>query len=157
MVYIPYIKKPIADAFIIDGAVLISEKSPGTARTFDDYAKDVIIPTLQSYSRHYYRTDIDFDIYTMHNKFSNFLCFASLCAHLFAMSNKFECNDENRILGNRGQSLILEPALPSPKQWDWKEDDHNWQPHWTSLPTVAACCQELAKCGCKKRSRSGNC
>ena len=40
-----------------------------------------------------------------------------------------------------GQSLILEPALPSPKQWGWKEDDHNWQPHWTSLPTVAACCQ----------------
>ena len=44
-----------------------------------------------------------------------------------------------------GQSLILEPALPSPKQWSWKEDDHNWQPNWTSLPTVAACCQELAK------------
>ena len=39
---------------------MISEKSPGTA---DDYAKDVIIPTLQSYSRHYYRTDIVFDIY----------------------------------------------------------------------------------------------
>ena len=48
-----------------------------------------------------------------------------------------------------GQSLILEPALPSPKQRGWKEDDHNWQPNWTSLPTVAACCQELAKCGCK--------
>ena len=55
-----------------------------------------------------------------------------------------------------GQSLILEPALPSPKQWGWK-DDHSWQPNWTSLPTVAACCQELAKCGCKKRSCSGNC
>ena len=27
------------------------------------YAKDVIIPTLQSCSRHYYRTDIVFDIY----------------------------------------------------------------------------------------------
>ena len=26
-------------------------------------------------------------IYTMHNKFSNFLYFASLCAHLCAMSN----------------------------------------------------------------------
>ena len=38
-------------------------------------------------------------IYTMHNKFSNFLCFASLCAHLCAMSNNFKCNDENRILG----------------------------------------------------------
>ena len=56
-----------------------------------------------------------------------------------------------------GQSLILEPALPSLKQWGWKEDDHNWQPNWKSLPTVAASCQELAKCGCKKRSCSGNC
>ena len=37
--------------------------------------------------------------YTMHNKFSNFLCFASLCAHLCAMSSNFKCNDENRILG----------------------------------------------------------
>ena len=56
-----------------------------------------------------------------------------------------------------GQSLILEPALPSPKQLGWKEDDHNWHPHWTSLPTIAACCQELAKCGCKKQSCSVNC
>ena len=55
--------EPKADAFIIDGAALINEKSPGTARTFDDYAKDVIIPTLQSYARHYYRTDVVFDIY----------------------------------------------------------------------------------------------
>ena len=39
------------------------------------------------------------NIYTMHNKFSNFLCFASLCAHLCAMSNNFKCNDKNMILG----------------------------------------------------------
>ena len=56
-----------------------------------------------------------------------------------------------------GQSLILEPVLPSLKEWGWKEDDHNWQPHWTSLPTVAACRQELAKCGCKKQNCPGNC
>ena len=55
--------EPKADAFINHGAALINEKSPGTVRTFDDYAKYVIIPTLQSYSRHYYRTDIVFDIY----------------------------------------------------------------------------------------------
>ena len=41
----------------------------------------------------------NYRLYTMHNKFSNFLCFASLCAHLCAMSNNFKCNDENRILG----------------------------------------------------------
>ena len=55
--------EPKANAFINDGAALINEKSPGTTRTYDDYAKDVIIPTLQSYSRHCYRTDIVFDIY----------------------------------------------------------------------------------------------
>ena len=38
-------------------------------------------------------------MYTIHNKFSYFLCFASLCAHLCAISNNFNCNDENRILG----------------------------------------------------------
>ena len=41
--------EPKADAFINDGAALIDEKSPGTVRTFDDYAKNVIIPTLESY------------------------------------------------------------------------------------------------------------
>ena len=38
-------------------------------------------------------------IYTMHNKFSNFLCFASFCAHLCAVPINFNCIDENRILG----------------------------------------------------------
>ena len=28
-----------------------------------------------------------------------------------------------------GQSLILEPTLPNPKQWGWKEDDQNFQPN----------------------------
>ena len=35
--------------------------------------------------------------YTMHNKFSNFFCFAPFCAHLCAIWNNF--NDESRILG----------------------------------------------------------
>ena len=37
--------------------------------------------------------------YTKHNTFSNFLCFASLCAHLRTISNNINCNDENRIIG----------------------------------------------------------
>ena len=37
--------------------------------------------------------------YTIHNKFSSFLCFASFCAHLCAISNHFNWNDENSILG----------------------------------------------------------
>ena len=38
-------------------------------------------------------------IYTMHNIFSNFLCFASLFAYLSSILNNFNCNDENWILG----------------------------------------------------------
>ena len=37
--------------------------------------------------------------YTMHNKFGNFLCIASFCAHFCAVPINFNCNDENRILG----------------------------------------------------------
>ena len=40
-----------------------------------------------------------FEIYTLHYKFSNFLCFAFLCAHLRAVPINFNYNDENRILG----------------------------------------------------------
>ena len=49
--------------------------------------------------KHVMLSIIFWTIYNMHNKFSNFLCFASLCAHLCAISNNFNCNDENRILG----------------------------------------------------------
>ena len=48
---------------------------------------------------HGLRIRTDAHCYTMHNKFCNFLCFASFCAHLCAISNNFNCNDENRILG----------------------------------------------------------
>ena len=52
-----------------------------------------------------------------------------------------------------GQTLICEPIIPAPAEWGWRKDDLQiWQPHWTSLPAIAACCQALAKCGC-----SGNC
>ena len=42
---------------------------------------------------------LDDSIYTMHNMLNNLLCFASLCAHLYAISNNFNCNNETRILG----------------------------------------------------------
>ena len=37
-----------------------------------------------------------------------FLCFASLCAHLCAISNNFNCNDndENRILGKFTDAIL---------------------------------------------------
>ena len=43
--------------------------------------------------------EVSVTVYTIHNKLSNFLCFASFSAHLCAISNNFKCNDENRILG----------------------------------------------------------
>ena len=38
--------------------------------------------------------------YTLDGKFRNFLCFSSFCVHHCAILNNFNCNDENRILGN---------------------------------------------------------
>ena len=46
-----------------------------------------------------YRGIIVWLYFTMHNKSCNFLCFASFCAHLCAISNNFNCTDKNRISG----------------------------------------------------------
>ena len=57
-----------------------------------------------------------------------------------------------------GQTLICEPIIPAPAEWGWRKDNLQiWQLHWTSLPAIAASCQELANCGCKRCSCSGNC
>ena len=50
-------------------------------------------------------------IYTMHNKFSNFLCLASFCANLCAISNSFNWNDENRILDKRKPRIYRRHSL----------------------------------------------
>ena len=55
-----------------------------------------------------------------------------------------------------GQSLCKSPTLPSPSRWGWEKDSGVWVPHWTSLASIAALCQELLKCGCRI-SCSGNC
>ena len=55
------------------------------------------------------------------------------------------------------QTLIREPVIPTPAEWGWRKDGLDiWKPLWTTLPAIAACCQELTKCGCKKRNCSGN-
>ena len=51
----------------------------------------------------------------MHNKNSTFLCFASFCAHLCVLSNKFNCNDA-RVLGNETTNL----QTPSFKYASWR-------------------------------------
>ena len=57
-----------------------------------------------------------------------------------------------------GQATIQEQVLPSPVNWGWiKESSEGlWIPNWTNLPAIAASCQELQKCGCKKTC-SGRC
>lgn len=56
-----------------------------------------------------------------------------------------------------GQSLCKWQTLPSPSRCGWEKDFGGFYvPHWTSLPPIAASCQELLKCGCKI-SCSGSC
>ena len=68
-----------------------------------EYLKQIsIILKLKNKRRLSFNLEPSFKVYgkyTMHNKLSIFLCFASLCAHLCALSNNFKCDDENRILG----------------------------------------------------------
>ena len=42
---------------------MIIQKSPGSARTFDDYATEVISPVPHLYTREYHRSDLVFDMY----------------------------------------------------------------------------------------------
>ena len=46
-----------------------------------------------------FRTEVEVPLYTMQNVFRNFLCFASLFAHLSSILNNFNCKDENWIFG----------------------------------------------------------
>ena len=49
-----------------------------------------------------------------------------------------------------GQATICNPDVSSPAQWGWTQKGDTWQIHWTTRPPIAASCQELIKCSCKK-------
>lgn len=55
--------EPKGDTIIIDGSALISASPPRTSKTFNDYAKEDIIPKVESYGARYKRVDIVFDVY----------------------------------------------------------------------------------------------
>ena len=55
--------EPEADTIIIDGSALVNSMHPRTSKTFDDYARVHVLPTMQAFSAKYKRTDIVFDIY----------------------------------------------------------------------------------------------
>ena len=48
-----------------------------------------------------------------------------------------------------GQATVPNPETGSPADWDWNQAGEMWQIDWTTLPSVATCCQELTKCSCK--------
>ena len=49
-----------------------------------------------------------------------------------------------------GQATISNPDTRSPAEWGWTQKGETWQICWTTLPPIAASCQELTKCSCKK-------
>ena len=56
-------REPRGDAVIIDGSALINALPPRTSKIFDDYAKEDIIPKVESYGARYERVDVVFDVY----------------------------------------------------------------------------------------------
>ena len=48
-----------------------------------------------------------------------------------------------------GQATVPNPETGSPEDWGWNQTGEMWQIHWTTLPSVATCCQELTECSCK--------
>lgn len=55
--------EPDANTVIIDGAALIHSLPPRISKTFEEYAKFDVLPTIRAYSTKYKRTDIVFDVY----------------------------------------------------------------------------------------------
>ena len=49
-----------------------------------------------------------------------------------------------------GQATVSNPESISPANWGWMQKGERWQILWTTLQPVAASCQELTKCACKK-------
>ena len=56
-------REPKGDAIIIDESALINALPPRSSKTFDDYAKEEIIPKVESYGARYERVDVVFDVY----------------------------------------------------------------------------------------------
>ena len=55
-----------------------------------------------------------------------------------------------------GQTLLCQPALPSPADWGWQCQGRRWSPYWTTLKQAKGTCYERIHCGCKTACR-GRC
>ena len=54
---------PTVKVSILDGAAIVNMLQPGTAKTFDDYAKYIFIPYITSLLQNAVRLDIIWDVY----------------------------------------------------------------------------------------------
>jgi hypothetical protein len=55
-----------------------------------------------------------------------------------------------------GQALDPSGVIPSPADWGWTQTEGEWQPLWTTQPSIWEAARELVKCGCKNSCR-GRC
>jgi len=49
-----------------------------------------------------------------------------------------------------GQATLPLPVTESPADWGWSRQGNTWKIHWIDVPSVAASCQELTTCSCRK-------
>ena len=54
---------PLSEVVVLDGAAIVNMLKPGSARTFQDYAKDVFLPYVKSQVDKAQRVDIVWDDY----------------------------------------------------------------------------------------------
>ena len=54
---------PEVNVIIIDGSAFVNALSSYASKTFSDYAKQDVLPSVKSFSSQYMRTDIVFDTY----------------------------------------------------------------------------------------------
>ena len=59
----PTAESPEVDVAILDGAVVVQMASPGTARTFQEYADNVFMPYIMKQLQPVKRVDIIWDVY----------------------------------------------------------------------------------------------
>ena len=55
------------------------------------------------------------------------------------------------------QALVCKAPVYCPSKWGWELVEGKWNPVWMTLAPASQVCNELLKCGCKKRCSVGHC
>ena len=53
----------MGEVIIVDGPAMVNTTPPGTSKTFEDYARDDILPKIKFYGATCKRVDVVFDVY----------------------------------------------------------------------------------------------